>query len=85
MDYDKIIVEIEAIAIEIEQWVEVIVATQIPPVNKVDLALDNINAQEVLIVDKDKPVNKYKAEEYIEGEVVDIKIVVETVVSVYRE
>lgn len=85
MDYDKIIVEIEAIAIEIKQWVEVIVATQIPHVNKVDLALNNITAQEMWVADKDKPTHQYKAEEYIEGEVVDIKIVIETIVSVYRE
>lgn len=58
-------------------------ATQIPSVNKVDIALDNITAQKMLVVDKDKPVNKYKAEEYIEIEVIDIKIVIETIVSVY--
>lgn len=60
-------------------------ATQIPPINKVDLTLDNITAQEMWVADKDKPTHQYKAEEYIEREVVDIKIVGETVVSVYRE
>lgn len=60
-------------------------ATQIPPVNKIDLTLNNIAAQEMLVADKDQPVNKHKAEEHLEGEVVDIKIVIETVVSVYRE
>lgn len=60
-------------------------ATQVPPINKINLALDNITPQEMLVADKDKPINKYKAEEYIEGEVVDIKIVGETIVSVYRE
>ena len=60
-------------------------ATQIPPVNKINLTLNNITSQEMLIINKNQPTNKYKTKEHLKIEVIDIKIVVETIVPVYLE
>lgn len=60
-------------------------ATQIPPVNKINLTLNNITPQEMLIINKNQPTHQYKIKEHLAIKVIDIKIVVETIVSIYLE
>lgn len=60
-------------------------ATQIPPVDKINLTLNNITSQEMLIINKNQPTNQYKTKEHLAIEVFNIKIVVETIVPVYLE
>ncbi len=60
-------------------------ATQIPPVHKIDLTLNNITPQEMLIINKNQPTNQYKTKEHLKIEVFNIKIVVETIVPVHLE
>lgn len=60
-------------------------ATQIPPVHKINLTLNNITSQEMLIINKNQPTNQYKIKEHLKIKVIDIKIVVETIVSIHLE
>ena len=85
IEINKITLKWKVLAITIKQWTKILMATQIPPVDKINLTLNNITSQEMLIINKNQPTNKYKTKEHLKIEVIDIKIVVETIVPVYLE
>ena len=60
-------------------------APQIPAVNKINLTLNNITPQKVLITHKNKPTHQHKTKKHLKIKVFNIKIVVETIVSIHRK